>query len=167
MSAEADLKLSVFSTSARQTIAIGETFGRQLEAGDIVGLTGELGAGKTVLTKGIAAGLGFRESDMVTSPTYKILNRYEGRVTINHFDAYRLDGPGDFADAGGEDLLSGGSVCVIEWAEQIAEALPANTIRIYISVLTESDREFLFDLPVCRAHLQAVLAEMTGQGGNP
>lgn len=146
------------SSSAAQTVAIGTALGSVLEAGDVVALTGELGSGKTVLTKGIAAGLGFEQNDLVTSPTYKVLNQYRGRVIINHFDAYRLNGPGDFSDIGGEDLLDGEFVSVIEWAQRIAQALPVRTVRIAIKVLSSTGRELTITHPENRKELTDVIA---------
>ena len=148
----------LFSKSPEETIEIGKLLGRFLQPGDVVALTGGLGSGKTVFTKGIAAGLGYSESDLVTSPTYKILNQYEGRVKINHFDAYRLVGPGDFLETGGSDLLKADGVSVIEWAERVAEALPDNTIQVYFRARQGSTREIEFNLPENRKDLAAVLA---------
>lgn len=146
------------SRGVGDTIAIGRLLGGALNPGDVVGLTGELGSGKTVLAKGIAAGLGFGETDLVTSPTYKVLNQYNGRVIINHFDAYRLDGADDFAVAGGDDLVGGAFISVVEWAERVAAALPPRTIRIFIRVLSEYERELEFVLPESRKALAAVMA---------
>lgn len=148
----------LITKSPEETIEIGKLLGRSLQAGDVVALTGELGSGKTVFAKGIAAGLGCNEIDLVTSPTYKILNQYEGCVKINHFDAYRLEGPVDFLEIGGGDLLKAGGVCVIEWAERIAEALPNNTIQVYFRIKQVSTREVELVLPEGRRDLAVVLA---------
>jgi tRNA threonylcarbamoyladenosine biosynthesis protein TsaE len=145
------------TNSPEETLAAGKLLGGALSPGDVVALTGELGSGKTVLAKGITAGLGFDRSDLVTSPTYKMLNQYKGRVRINHFDAYRLRGPADFADVGGEDLLTGGSVSIIEWAERIAGALPPQTITILLRVVSKTKREIEFVLPESRKGLIATL----------
>jgi tRNA threonylcarbamoyladenosine biosynthesis protein TsaE len=145
------------TNSPEETISIARTLGDFLRPGDVVALIGELGSGKTVFTKGIAAGLGYDEIDLVTSPTYKILNQYKGRVNINHFDAYRLEGPGDFSDIGGCDLLNNNAVSIIEWAERIADALPLWKIDIYLRVQSGSTREIEFVFPENRKHLAAVL----------
>ena len=141
------------SNSPQETVKAGKRLGILLKAGDVVALTGELGAGKTVFTKGIAAGLGFEDSDSVTSPTYKILNRYEGRVIINHLDAYRLAGPGDFSDIGGDDLLGGDAVCIIEWAQRIKTVLPSHTVSVDIQVLSAAARKLELVIPEKRRDL--------------
>ena len=103
-------------------IAVGEQLGRELAAGDVLVLTGDLGAGKTQLTKGIAAALGC-EGD-VTSPTFTIEMVYEGgRLPLYHFDLYRLDDPNQLEDIGLYDVLGADGVCVIEWGEQFADEL--------------------------------------------
>ena len=110
------------TNSQAETIAVGEALGAELEAGDVLVLTGDLGAGKTQLTKGIAAALGC-EGD-VTSPTFTIEMVYEGgRLPLYHFDLYRLDDPEQLEDIGLFDVLGGDGVCVIEWGEQFAEEL--------------------------------------------
>ena len=110
------------TNSQAETIAVGEALGAELEAGDVLVLTGDLGAGKTQLTKGIAAALGC-EGD-VTSPTFTIEMVYEGgRLPLYHFDLYRLDDPEQLEDIGLFDVLGGDGVCVIEWGEQFADEL--------------------------------------------
>lgn len=156
---EGTVTRTLISSNVSQTVAIGKRLGKALKPGDVVALTGELGSGKTVLTKGLAAGLGFEQQDEVRSPSYKLLNQYAGCVIINHFDAYRLKGAGDFADIGGEDLLGRHSVSIIEWARRIAQALPERTIWISIKVLSESRRRLEFSLPEQRAELVFVFGE--------
>ncbi len=110
------------TNSQAETIAVGEALGAELEAGDVLVLTGDLGAGKTQLTKGIAAALGC-EGD-VTSPTFTIEMVYVGgRLPLYHFDLYRLDDPEQLEDIGLFDVLGGDGVCVIEWGEQFADEL--------------------------------------------
>ncbi len=110
------------TNSQAETIAVGEALGAELEAGDVLVLTGDLGAGKTQLTKGIAAALGC-EGD-VTSPTFTIEMVYEGGcLPLYHFDLYRLDDPEQLEDIGLFDVLGGDGVCVIEWGEQFADEL--------------------------------------------
>lgn len=108
--------------SQAETIAVGEQLGRELAAGDVLVLTGDLGAGKTQLTKGIAAALGC-EGD-VTSPTFTIEMVYEGgRLPLYHFDLYRLDDAEQLEDIGLYDVLGADGVCVVEWGEQFADEL--------------------------------------------
>jgi tRNA threonylcarbamoyladenosine biosynthesis protein TsaE len=147
------------TNSPEETASAGEIIGESLLPGDVVALTGELGSGKTVLTKGIAVGLGFPSGDSVTSPTYKLLNQYKGRVMINHFDAYRLKGASDFMDAGGEELLGTDSVCIVEWAERIMEALPEDALKVFIRVLSNSKRQLELEIPELRRSVILKLAD--------
>lgn len=111
------------TTSEEETRAAGRAFARILQKGDVVILSGELGAGKTVFVRGVAEGAGGR-ADMVTSPTFALVNVYETTAyTIYHVDAYRLTGPDDFVEIGGDDILESGGVVLIEWGEKIAAAL--------------------------------------------
>ena len=115
-------ELSVVTRSQPQTVAVGRALGECLAEGDVLVLTGDLGAGKTQLTKGMAAGLGITED--VTSPTFTIEMVYEGgRLPLYHFDLYRLDDPDQLEDIGLYDVLGVDGVCVIEWGEQFADEL--------------------------------------------
>ncbi len=121
--------------SQAETIAVGEQIGRELAAGDVLVLTGDLGAGKTQLTKGIAAALGC-EGD-VTSPTFTIEMVYEGgRLPLYHFDLYRLDDAEQLEDIGLYDVLGADGVCVIEWGEQFADEL-GDYISVRVSRLDD------------------------------
>jgi len=113
-----------------QTMLCGEIMGKFIPRGSIVGLTGELGAGKTVFAKGLAFGLGIEEEP--NSPTFVIMNCYEGRVPFFHFDVYRLSGGAEFENTGYEEFFYGDGVCVVEWADKIQDVLPANAVIIDI-----------------------------------
>lgn len=114
------------SFSAEDTFNIGKTLAQTAGAGEIYALSGDLGVGKTVFTKGFAAGLGITEP--VNSPTFTILQVYEGgRLPLYHFDVYRIEEPEEMEEVGLDDYLFGQGVCLIEWAEQIAEELPEST----------------------------------------
>ena len=103
----------------------------RLRPGDVVAYTGDLGAGKTAFTRGIARGLGIPEG--VTSPTFTIVNEYEGgRLPLFHFDLYRLGDPEELFDIGWEDYLARGGVCAVEWSENVKEALDRHTIWVEI-----------------------------------
>lgn len=109
----------------------GISLGKGLNAGDVVALIGDLGTGKTTLTKYIAEGLGIVET--ITSPTFTIVKEYKsGRLPLYHFDVYRLKNSEDFFQIGGEDYLYSKGVSIIEWAENIEEALPEKTKRIFL-----------------------------------
>ncbi len=117
--------------SAEETLALGEKIGQGAAAGDIYTLTGDLGVGKTVFTKGFAKGLGITEP--VSSPTFTIVQIYEeGRLPLYHFDVYRIGDVEEMEEIGYEDCFFGQGVCLIEWAELIAEILPENCKHITI-----------------------------------
>lgn len=119
------------SQSAADTFAYGKTLGEKAAPGEIYTLIGDLGVGKTVFTQGLAAGLGITEP--VNSPTFTILQSYEGgRLSLYHFDVYRIGDASEMEEIGYEDCFYGDGVCLIEWADQIAEILPENCIRITI-----------------------------------
>ena len=110
------------SNSPEQTEKIGFALGQLVTAGTVIAYTGDLGAGKTAFTRGLARGLGAGEP--VTSPTYTIVNEYlTGRLPLFHFDMYRLTCADDLFDIGWEDYLERGGVCAVEWSENVAEAL--------------------------------------------
>ena len=132
--------LHVMSRNAVDTQALGERVGRLLEAGDIVCLYGELGSGKTVLTKGIATGLGVASERAVRSPSFVLLHRYPGRVPVYHADLYRLDGPADIVDIGLREFLGGDGVAVIEWAEKLEASLPVERLDITMAHQTAETR---------------------------
>lgn len=114
----------------QETEALGEALGRVLPPGSVVAYTGGLGAGKTAFTRGLARGLGIQ--DRVTSPTYTIVNEYEGgRLPLFHFDWYRLSDAEELFDIGWEDYLSRGGVCAVEWSENAPEAFDA-PVRVTI-----------------------------------
>lgn len=106
----------------RETEELGERLGRRLSPGAVVAFTGDLGAGKTAFTRGMARGLGI--PGRVTSPTFTIVNEYEGgRLPLFHFDLYRLGGSDELFDIGWEDYLRRGGVCAVEWSEKVSDAL--------------------------------------------
>ena len=117
-----------------ETIALGERLGQLLQPGDVLVLTGDLGAGKTQLTKGIAAALGV--TDDVTSPTFNILMVYDGeQMPLYHFDLYRLDDPDQLEDIGFYDVLEGDGPCVIEWGEQFSDEIGPERLDVYLTRL--------------------------------
>lgn len=128
---------SFVTTSRDETIALGERLGALVRAGDVLVLTGDLGAGKTQLTKGIAAGMGVTAD--VTSPTFTIEMVYEGaEMPLCHFDLYRLDDPDQLEDTGIFDVLGADGVCVIEWGEQFADEIGDARVDVYVTRLEES-----------------------------
>lgn len=120
--------MKTFTThSVEETISLGKRIGNMLRPGDIVVLEGTLGIGKTVLTKGIAASFDIDED--ITSPTFCLINEYDGKLKLNHIDVYRLDDVDDFLNLDVEDILYGGGVTIIEWGEKVITTLPNYTIR--------------------------------------
>ena len=120
-----------------ETEALGARLAAVLTPGAVVAYRGDLGTGKTAFTRGLARGLGY--TGRVTSPTFTIVNEYEGgRLPLFHFDMYRLEGAEDLFDIGWEDYLDRGGVCAVEWSEQVADALPDDTIYV---TLTRRDED--------------------------
>ncbi len=114
-----------------ETAAFGMDLGRRVCSGTVIALTGDLGAGKTTLTKAIAQGLGI--ADMITSPTFTLVKEYgSGRLPLYHFDVYRIGDVDEMYELGYEEYFYGNGVCVVEWADLIEELLPENAIRIQI-----------------------------------
>ena len=114
--------MQITTHSADETQALGQRLAKRLLPGDVIAYFGDLGAGKTALTRGIAQGLGV--TDLVTSPTYTIVNEYlTGRIPLFHFDMYRLGGEDELFDIGWEDYLARGGVCAVEWSENVEDAL--------------------------------------------
>ena len=119
------------TNTAQETEQLGERLGRKLKPGTVIAYTGDLGAGKTAFTRGLARGLEIPEQ--VTSPTFTIVNEYEGgRLPLFHFDMYRLGGADELFDIGWEDYLARGGVCAVEWSENVDEVLDHDTIRVDI-----------------------------------
>jgi tRNA threonylcarbamoyladenosine biosynthesis protein TsaE len=122
------------------TEAFGRRLGRLLFPGAVVGLVGPLGAGKTYLTRAVAEGLGITDSRAVSSPTFVLIQEYRARLPVYHFDAYRLRGEGEFFDLGAHEYLEGGGVCLIEWADRVPGCLPAEHLRVELTVTGEASR---------------------------
>ena len=129
--------MEVLSHNVTETEALGRQLAAHLHSGDVVAFFGGLGAGKTAFTRGLARGLGCR--GRVTSPTFTIVNEYEGPVPLFHFDMYRLDSSEDLFDIGWEDYLSRGGVCAVEWSEQVADALPEDAVTVTLARHPEHD----------------------------
>ncbi len=133
------------TANVEETAALGTRLGEQLLAGDVLALSGELGAGKTAFTQGIARGMGIRAA--VTSPTFTLINRYEapdGRV-LQHVDCYRLGNAMlEMWDAGLTDLFTGDDIVVIEWADRIPELLPDDQLALDFTYVDETRRRICF-----------------------
>jgi len=135
------MTMTTLSTKgAAGTEAVGEALGSQLRIGDLVVLTGDLGAGKTTLVKGLARALGVTQ--MVTSPTFTIVQEYDGRLPLAHVDVYRLQRIQELHDLGFEELIEG-RVTVVEWGEAIARILPRDFIDVRLAMSDDDDRRDL------------------------
>ena len=129
--------------SPEETEQLGAALGERLTAGTILAYEGDLGAGKTAFTRGLARGLG--ACDMVTSPTYTIVNEYlSGRLPLFHFDMYRLTSSDDLWDIGWEDYLERGGVCCVEWSENVWEALE-DPVIVWIEKTGEESRRITIE----------------------
>ena len=145
------MKIIHLTNSPAETEAVGAALGRILTPGTVIAYRGDLGAGKTAFTRGLARGLGCRET--VTSPTYTIVNEYlTGRMPLFHFDMYRLASSDDLWDIGWEDYLERGGICAVEWSENVDDAME-NAVYITIEKTGEESRritieggDFLADL---------------------
>ena len=122
------------------TGALGRRIGGHLIAGAVVGLVGTLGAGKTHLARAIAEGLGVADGRVVTSPTFVLIQEYEGRLPVYHFDVYRLPDAAAFLDLGAAEYLEGDGVCLVEWADRVRDWLPAETLWIELEVTGAESR---------------------------
>jgi tRNA threonylcarbamoyladenosine biosynthesis protein TsaE len=134
---------SVITSNPEQTWRIGELLGALLGPGDIVCLYGDLGAGKTSLSYGIARGLGVKEQ-YITSPTFTFVNEYEGRVPFYHIDLYRLKDPEELENIGFGEYLGSSGVTVIEWAERAEDELPEERLSLYLNYVDDNSREIGF-----------------------
>ena len=135
--------MEYITNSPEQTEAVGQALGAALKAGTVLAYEGDLGAGKTAFTRGLAKGLGCRER--VTSPTYTVVNEYlSGRLPLFHFDMYRLNSAEDLWDLGWEDYLDRGGVCAVEWSENVADAM-AGAIRVRIEKQGETTRKITIE----------------------
>lgn len=125
----------------KETEEFGKKLGSLLDGGDLLSLTGDLGAGKTTLTKSIGLGLGV--SDYITSPTFTLINEYKGRVWLYHFDVYRLEDEEDLLDLGYEDYFYSNGVTIVEWGDKIEDILPEDRININIEKGKELDERII------------------------
>jgi tRNA threonylcarbamoyladenosine biosynthesis protein TsaE len=136
--------MKLISNAAKDTIAIGKVIAGNAKKGDIICLFGNFGSGKTVLTKGIAEGLGVDKNNIV-SPSFVLLREYlKARIPLFHFDLYRLKDPKDILDIGYEEYLFGDGLTVIEWADRLNSLKPEEFLSIRLSVKGNSKRELVF-----------------------
>lgn len=128
------------SNSVRETQNIAKAFAKSLKPGDVLCLSGDLGTGKTAFVQGLTKALGVE--DVVSSPTFTIVNCYTGKMPIYHFDVYRIADPDEMYEIGYEEYVCGDGVCIIEWPEQISELLPEDRYDIRIEKNLEIHEDF-------------------------
>jgi tRNA threonylcarbamoyladenosine biosynthesis protein TsaE len=154
--------LTLSSDSPAATRRIGARLGRHLRPGAVILLLGELGTGKTCLTQGIARGLGVPGEYQITSPSFTLINEYQGRMMLYHFDLYRLSRAAEMDDMGYEEYLFGEGVTVIEWADKLKGILPDDTMFVFINYADENEREII----ICGQNKKIVMiSEELGNGG--
>lgn len=129
------------SHSEQETEQLGEQVARKLPRGTVIAYTGELGMGKTAFTRGLARGLGCR--GRVTSPTFTIVNEYEGDIPLFHFDLYRLGSSDELFDIGWEDYVNRGSVCAVEWSENVEDAFYGDEVVVRFEKLGPTTRRII------------------------
>ena len=140
--------IEVHSHSPRRTREVGRILGASLRGGEIIGLCGPLGAGKTQLAKGLATGLGVPDDEPVVSPTFVLVRQYAGRLTFYHCDAYRLQSAEELLALGLEEMLDDrDAVIAIEWADRFPDVLPAHSIRIDLEHEDDSSRRIRIAAP--------------------
>lgn len=122
--------MEYLSHNTEETEALGEQLAACLKPGDVIAYLGDLGAGKTAFTRGLARGLGC--TGRVTSPTFTIVNEYEGMIPLFHFDMYRLGDADELFDIGWDDYLARGGVCAVEWSERVRSEIPAGAVTVTI-----------------------------------
>ena len=139
------MKKTLHIANEKETEKLGEEIGRAAKPGTVVALIGDLGTGKTTLTKSIARGLGVTET--VTSPTFNIIREYKsGRIPLYHFDVYRIADPEEMFELGYEEYFYGDGICVVEWADIIEELLPEDAVIIHIDRgAAEEEREYTIE----------------------
>jgi len=134
----------LITCSALQTVEAGKALGKKLSPGQVLALVGTLGSGKTTFVKGLAAGLGMKDTDEVTSPTFVLLHRYSTKYPLFHLDLYRLEGLNDVEEIGWDDLLASGGIVAVEWAKKIDGYLPKEYLEIRFRFKSENEREISF-----------------------
>lgn len=131
---------SVQSRSLADTQRVGRALGEVAEPGLVVGLVGQLGAGKTAFTRAVAEGLRISNPRLVTSPTFVLIQEYPARLPIYHFDAYRLPNSAQFADLGVDEYFEGDGICLVEWADMVEDVLPTDRLEVRFTLEAENQR---------------------------
>ena len=149
--------MEIVSNSPDETEELGRQLGSLLSGGTFVALQGGLGGGKTCFTRGIVASVAPQSAHLVASPTFSIMNSYNGTIPLYHFDFYRMTGDNDIAELGFDDYFYGDGVCVVEWSERLSELLPDDRITVEFSYSSGEDQR-LINMTASGAISQVVLA---------
>ena len=150
---------AVVTRSSDETLRLGHNLGSLLHKGDFIALVGDLGSGKTQFAKGIAAGLKVDGSSAITSPTYTLLNTYNGRLPLYHFDLYRLSGDADIAELGFAEYFYGDGISLVEWADRLQEEMPEELLTVVFRYEGEECRRIAFS--ATGAHYEELLSELS------
>jgi len=134
----------VITKNPDQTLCLGRVFGEMLPPASMVALIGDLGSGKTLLAKGLAKGLGVEDEREVSSPSFVLVNEYQGRLPVHHVDLYRLQDSVEVEDIGWEELISGPGVTLVEWAEKVPDLLPEERIEVHLHWVGVGERRVVF-----------------------
>lgn len=133
----------MLSRSVAETEQLASQLASKLKGGEVLALLGDLGAGKTTFVRGLAKALGVSAKEYVRSPTFTLMNVYQGRLPLYHFDFYRLNELGSFEQLGFEEYFTANGVCVIEWAEKFPDILPPTHFKLHFKVIDENTREII------------------------
>ncbi len=144
-------RISIRSHSVSETMHLAERLAKFLAPGDVIGLVGELGSGKTYFTKGLGKGLDVRPYNVISSPSFTLINEYDGRYRIFHIDFYRLDGIAEIRDIGVEEYLFSDGICVVEWADKGLGLMPEWTLWVRLFIIDEQKRDIVFEAEKGRA----------------
>lgn len=146
MNTSSNHSCTITVSSLEQFQEFGVSLGRLIPSSFVIGINGELGSGKTTLVRSLCQGLGCSSLEFVTSPTFVLMQEYQGRCTIHHLDVYRLESESQFLDFGGDELFQGGNVVLIEWADKIKKCLPTLRMDIFLEVLDHEERRIHISL---------------------
>lgn len=146
MNTQSTFSCAITVPSLEKFQQFGVSIGRLIPPSLVIALNGELGSGKTTLVRSICQGLGCSSLEFVTSPTFVLMQEYQGRCTVNHLDVYRLDDESQFLDFGGDELFQNGNVVLIEWAEKIRNCLPNSRIDVFLEIVSQDERRISVSL---------------------
>lgn len=156
------MRITIRTTSAEETTALGEELGRRLKPGDVVALFGDLGAGKTTLTKGIAQGMGVTAE--VHSPTFTLIHEHPGPIPLYHVDLYRLSSEEEVEWIGIDEYIYNEGVTIIEWADRMRSLLPPERLDIDLRMKGDTEREMVFETGAPR--MQAIVEELSSDAAS-